>query len=815
MANRLEVQVRHHDGLVAVIHTFPAELMASGSAARKSFNAARAAAGVHLLLIGERDYHVQLSPAPTDARNHLALALGKRVQVQFAGRRSSVRRTLSKIGGQAPRPTADHSAPPGTPESPRSALDLTASVHGAPPLFLLADGTLSGHAEGPAPVWLDALPVLVTAARWVSTRRTTSFECLFPASPFHPEEPLRPERLSVGQAQALLAQLNAALSAAAPGAANIDPIDAAQLRSAALTVLSHIVATVLKDPTFRPVADQAAARIFALIAAETGPKARPELRAHAISLLAMRGPALRPDDQKQAEALLRSLRRSAPPYAELGTTWRFALNSAAEFFPGETAILQTKYRFTKVPAPEGAPASPLTWGDGYQVLQAPFKGPEGQTIQVFARAASPRDENHEMASAYFTGVVISRHANLGAFDMRAALNQVTQVGYKLMMNCQCAGLTTRFAISRMFPDADIYSSWDSTYFNTGANDEVVSSEGIDCFVAVLQGMAAREDFAAIDRRLQKAQWHHKQSRTPDFVQFIGPAHPAVVAKYEDINRDGKADYYDGFLDLRVVEIAEAIRDSATPRSPGVAASQVGGDAARGLNWAAGSLNRVAQYSELWDGLPGQAENFYVYVAAGFYDAVDPPRDVPHGKPTRPAPPVDLGRAPAVVRYIPGPKNSLTAEVMLHASLAHSAQELKRLLVGADAYWRAVDLGYFGEAPLDTRGGQRAGLLLLLAGLLEFPADPNLLDGLWEQALDMLALPRLSRSLVRRCIDDEDHGNGNYYGSTRGVVALIGTPDAPGGAIKEANAVAFDEIMSDSPEVGRAKPLTVPAATPVA
>lgn len=803
MANRLEVQVRNHDGLVEAIHTFPAELVASGSAARKSFNAARAAVGVHLLLIGERDYHVQLSPAPSNARAILGLALGKRVQVQFAGRTTSVRRHLFAIGGQAPRPAAPA---PVAPEPPRSALDLTAAVHGAPPLFLLADGTLSGHAEGPAPVWLDALPVLVTAARWVSTRRTTSFECLFPASPFHPEEPLRPERLSPAQAQALLAQLTAVLSAAAPGAANVDPIDAAQLRSAVLTVLSHIVATVLKDPSFRAVADQAAARIFALIAAETGPRAHPELRAHAISLLAMRGPALRPEDQKQAEALLRSLHRSAPPYAELGGTWRFAINSAAEFAPGEFKVLQTKYGFTKIPLPDGAPAAPNTWGDGYQVLQAPFKGPEGQIIHLYCRSASPRDENFEMGNAYFTGVIISRHANLGAFDMRAALTQTTQVGYKLMMNCQCAGLTTRFAISRMFPDADIYSSWDSTYFNTGTNDEITASEGIDCFVAILQGMASREDFAAIDRRIRKVQWHHKQSRSPDFVQFIGPAHPAVVARYEDINRDGKADFYDGFLDFRVVEIAESIRDSATPKSPGVAASQIGGDAARGLNWAAGSLNRVAQYSELWDGLPGQAENFYVFVAAGFHDAVDPPRDVPTGKRS---PPVDLGRAPAVVRYIPGPKDSLSAEVMLHATLAHSAQELKRLLVGADAYWRAVDLGYLAEAPLDTRGGQRAGLLLLLAGLLEFPADPNLLDALWEQALDMLALPRLSRSLVRRCIDDEDHGNSNYYGSTRGVVALIGTSAAPGGAIKEANPVAFDEIMSDSPEVGRAKPLNLP------
>lgn len=806
MNRKLDVQLR---GKNAEVTELSGELVASGSAARKSFNAARAAAGVHLLLVGERDFHVEIVEASdADARAALAPFVGKKVQVHFAGRSTSVRRNLAGLGGRARKPPAG--VKPTSPAPARPALDLTTAVYGAPPLFLLPDGTLAASAEGPAPRGLDALPVLVTAARWVSTRRTTSLECLFPASPFHPEEPLRPERVSPAQADALLAQLDDVLAAAAVGKPG-DPIDAAQLRSAALTVLSHVVATALRDPEFRGPADRAAARIFALIDAETGEGARAELRAHAISLLSMRGPALGAEDQARAEALLRGLRRSAPPYAELTGEWRFVLNSAHEFFPGEVKVLQTKYGYTPVATPADAPASPNTWGGGYKVLKSPLKGPAGQDILIFARPASPRDENLEMAQAYFTGVVISRHANLGAFDMKASAVQVQQSGYKLMLNAQCAGLTTRFAISRMFPDADIYSSWDSTYFSTGENDIIIASEGIDCFMAVVAGLAAGEDFAAIDARIRKAQWHHPQSRTPEFVQFIGPAHPLVVARYEDINRDGKADYYDGFLDLRVVEIAEAVRDSGTPKDPGVAASQIGGDAARGLNWAAGSLNRVAQYSELWDGLPGQAENFYIYRAAGFHSPGDPPRDVPAGK----GPPVDLGRAPAVVRYIESGKrkDNLTAEVMLHAWLSHSAQELKRLLVAAEAYWRAIDLGYLNDPPLDTPGGQRAGLLLLLAGLLEFPADPNLLDGLWEQALDMLRLPRLSRSLVRRCIDDEDHANSNYYGSTRGVVALIGDQQKPGGALKEASPVAYDEIIGTNAEVGRARPLELAPPPP--
>ena len=802
MARQLEVRVRGSDAAL------DAELVAVGGAARTSFTAARATPGVHLLLIGERDYHVRLVAPGPHTREQLTRLVGKKLELHFAGRSTAVRRSLAAIGGHEPEPRAEPQGFAVAP--PAAALDLTTAIFGAAPLFLLPDGTFAASAAGPAPRGMDALAVLVAAARWVSTRRTTTFECLFPASPFHPEEPLRAERLSAAQAEGLLWQLDSVLAAAAPGTAGVDATDAAQLRSAVLTVLSHVLATVRNDRTFRAVADRAADRMFGIVDAEAGEGGRAELRAHAIALLAMRGPALRPEDQQRAQALLRGLRRAAPPYADLQGPWRFAINSGSEFAAGELKILQTKYRFTKVAPPGDAPPPPSAWS-GYTVLKAPFPGPHGQDILVFSRSALARDENHEMGEPYFTGVLVSRHANLGAMDMRAALVQVEQRGYKLMMNCQCAGLTTRFVVSRMFPDADIYSSWDSTYFSTGDNEEVIASEGIDCFVAILQGMAAGEDFVAIDRRLRKAQWQHAQSRTPEFVQFIGPGNPLVVRKYEDINRDGKADFYDGFLDLRVVEVAEVVRDSATPKDPGVAASQVGGDAARGLDWAAGSLNRVAQYSELWDSLPGQAENFYAYRAAGFYSAADPPRDVPAGA----GPPVDLGRAPAVVRYIADRDSvgGLSAEVMLHAWLSHSAQELKRLLVAAEAYWRAIDLGYLGAAPLDTPAARRAGLLLMLAGLLEFPADPNLLDGLWESALDMLRLPRLSRSLVRRCIDDEDHAHSNYYGSARGVVALIGTPAQPGGRLKAESPVAFDEIVRDDPTIGRARPLELSPPQP--
>lgn len=675
--------------------------------------------------------------------------------------------------------------------------DLTQGRRGAPPLWLGADGAFR-DAEGPAPTGLAAATALVRAARWVSTRRTLTFERLFPQSPFT-DVPADPSGLTEPMARGLLAQLRGALDAAAADgpAAAADPVAAAQLRSAVLTVLSHLVASGRRASELRPHAEVAASWIFELVAREEGPHARPALRAHAIQLLQLRAPHLGERDRARATELLRGLVRPAPPYDTLVGPWRFALCSAWDFHEGECEVLVAKHGFARI-----SDATPL--GDmprrRYVVLRAPFRTPGGEPIEIWARSATPSDENEEMGVEAFVGLLVNRHAQLGAFDMRASLTPVTQRGYKLMMNGQCAGLTTRFAISRLFPDADIYSSWDSTYFRTDATGKVSASEAIDCFVALLQGMAARDDHAAIARRMRRVQWYHEQQSIPEFAQFVGPSHPLVVARYADVNHDGKADLYDGFLDFDLHALAEDLRAGLRPRDPGVAASQIGGDAARGLNWAAGSMNRVTQYSELWAGLPGRAELLYAFQSAGFFSQLEPPADLP------PRPHLgDPGRQPALCRYVPG-ASGLAVEVAFHGWLAHTHMELKRLLVAAEAIWAGFDGGHLpAEGPLGTPEGRRGMVLLTLAGLLEFPADQNYVDGLWSEALRALNLPDLSRSVVRGCITEADHAAHDYYGSRRGLAQLLGENGKPG-AIATADPLADARLRAPDPSIGRARPL---------
>ncbi|MEP7126687.1 MAG: hypothetical protein ABJE95_37495, partial [Byssovorax sp.] len=693
----------------------PAKLEASGADADAAFARVRGAEGVHLLLVGgDASYAFTLrSPVSADAQRQLEALRGKSVLVVFPGRRA-VRRRIAELvasGAQAEAPVLA-----------ANALDLTQGRAGAAPLWLLPDGTFSTTSSA-APSGMAAHDALITAARWISSRRTSTFERLFPPSAFHPEAPLRTERLSVAQANATLEQVRSALADAAVtgDAASKDATSAAEVRSGALTVLSHLLATVLADPSFRAAADAAAAAIFDLIDHEHGDTARASLRAHAILLLQLRGAALAPADQTRASALVKSLLRVAPPYAELTGPWIFAMCSDAEFHDGECEVLVNTHKFTRVDLPEGAPVVHGRWGDlKYSAFEAPFKTPKGDPIRVYARAANPDDENLEMGQAAFNGLLINRHAQLGSFDLKAVRTPVQQRGYKVMMNSQCAGLTTRFAITRVFPDADVYSSWDSTFFRTDKGDgegKVTASEGLDCFVALLQGMSGGETHEQISGRMRLAQWGHNQAFTvPDYIQFVGPSHPLVLTRFNDIDRDGRADSYDGYLDFRLADIAEDIQASMTPRDPGIAATQISGEAATGLGWAAGSMDRVTQYSDLWSGLPGASELLYAFQAGGFYSHREPPADIPAGKLVE-----DPGSLPAVCRYhaVPTDLAGFEVDVMLHAWLAHSGKEMKRLLVAADALWRALDLGYLAnEGDLATPLGQRSMLLLTLAGLLE-------------------------------------------------------------------------------------------------
>ena len=211
------------------------------------------------------------------------------------------------------------------------------------------------------------------------------------------------------------------------------------------------------------------------------------------------------------------------------------------------------------------------------------------------------------------------------------------------------------------------------------------------------------------------------------------------------------------------------------------------------------MNRVTQYSDLWSGLPGSSELLYVFQAGGFFSHREPPADIPSGEL-----PEDPATLPAVCRFHDEQRDAagFEVDVMFHAWLAHAGKELKRLLVAADALWRAIDLGYLAlEGALGTPVGQRGMLLLTLAGLLEYPADQNYLDGLWSMALKALRLPDISRSLVRRAITPEDHDASNYYGSRRGLRQLLA-------ALEKADPIVYARLKSAAPEIGRAAPLSL-------
>ncbi|MCC6553455.1 MAG: hypothetical protein IT372_10610, partial [Polyangiaceae bacterium] len=179
MASEVIVRVRYQGGVVDL----PGTLGAAGAGASRELEKRRETPGIHLLAVGDRSYAITLRPPVLEeALAALRGRKGKSVLLVFPGR-TPVRRKLKEIlvhEGAA------------VPDAP--ALDLTAGREGAAPLWLLPEGTFSTTPSS-SPIGAGARDALVTAARWISSRRTSTFECLFPPSAFHPEEPLRTERL--------------------------------------------------------------------------------------------------------------------------------------------------------------------------------------------------------------------------------------------------------------------------------------------------------------------------------------------------------------------------------------------------------------------------------------------------------------------------------------------------------------------------------------------------------------------------------------------------------------------------------------------
>jgi len=535
-------------------------------------------------------------------------------------------------------PTAsDHNQPPGNltaaPSVKAAALDLTRGLTGAPPLWLLPDGTFTTTATQPVS-GMAALNALVNAARWISSRRGVTFERLFAPDPLHPEAPPRPERLSVDQARHMLTQAQGAIATATPGGPDAKrvPDDAVELRSAALTVLSHLVATVLKDPSFRPIADAATASIFKLITDEHGDTARPALRAHAILLLQLRGPAIAASDRARATTLLQSLVRAAPPYADFKGPLYFAMCSDSEFHDGELQRPHEPPQVQGGPPPRRRPQNPALHRC-LPRLRSPLRGPHRPApphprAQRQPRRRKPGNEPallHRHAHQPPRPARLLRHARHHRHHAPGRLQAhdeqpVRRPHHPLRHRAHVPPTPTSTRRGTPPTSAPIPRPPRSTLprASTASSPSSKASATRRRTRSSKRASARRSG-----RTIRITPWPSTRSSSAPPTRWSSPA-------TTDLNGDGHAALYDGFFDFRLKSIAQDLRASLTPRDPGVAASQIGGEAARGLDWAAGSLNRCTQYSEFWAALPGESEKLYAFQSGGFYSHREPPGDVPLG-----------------------------------------------------------------------------------------------------------------------------------------------------------------------------------------
>ena len=166
--------------------------------------------------------------------------------------------------------------------------------------------------------------------------------------------------------------------------------------------------------------------------------------------------------------------------------------------------------------PEGAPVVRAAGASSYRAFEAPFKTPAGDPIRVFARSrAAPTTRTSRWASPSSSGLLINRHAQLGV--VRPPRGRGEGAAARLQADDELAVRGPHHALRDLAPVPRrrhlLVVGLDVFPHRGRRTGKVTASEGLDCFVAVLQGMsrAARRTRSST-ARIRRAQWHHAQAQ---------------------------------------------------------------------------------------------------------------------------------------------------------------------------------------------------------------------------------------------------------------------------------------------------------------
>lgn len=378
--------------------------------------------------------------------------------------------------------------------------------------------------------------------------------------------------VSLETKQATLAQIDQALAQAASG--ELQGNEAAQLRSSASTVLTEMLSSLGNEGPEGALKEQAFAALNGLIEGETLGGLKEAMIFNAVRIQAGLG--------EEQRGIVDNLRAQIAPTHPPTDKWfangkrelniSFAAGHGENFFEGVTEYFE-KEGFEMVQEASGS-----FWNRTPQRLQMKktINGEE-YTVNVDMRDFN-NDSFKDIDNDDYDMVVYQGHSNLGNNTRKSVANAPDATGKdKLIFLGLCAGKDNLDRVREAFPEAQLVTTFNSSYFNTKPLPEggvqFTKGEDIRALMQIINGSLEQASWSDINSNIREravSSWNHSDGTIGNYVT---PLDLQMGGKFRDIDNDGSAMALDRHFnvdveDIDVLNVGAGAHAMLTPRENG-------------------------------------------------------------------------------------------------------------------------------------------------------------------------------------------------------------------------------------------------------
>ncbi len=379
--------------------------------------------------------------------------------------------------------------------------------------------------------------------------------------------------------------------------ADLSPNEAAQLRSSASTVLTDMISTLGHDGPEGELQQKAFDALHGMIQNETVGGLKESMIFNAVRVQSTLNDA--------SFDIVDDLRAEIAPTHPPTDKWfadgkrelniSFAAGHGEGFYEGVTEYLGKEgYEVVE----DGNRSS---WNGSPRKLQMKkMVNGEEYTVNIDLRDFH-NDSFKDIDNDNYDIVVYQGHSNLGNNTRKSVENAPDATGKdKLVFLGLCAGKDNLDRVRKAFPEAQLVTTFNSSYFNTkpmpDGDRQFTRGEDVRALMEMVNGSLERQSWSEINDNIrdEAVGWNHKDAT---FGNYITPLDLQAGAKFRDLDNDGVAMNMDRHFNVDVMEVDSAVSSTLEPRNNNAEGKKLNGELP---HLAAAFGNTIDLYNPTYD-----------------------------------------------------------------------------------------------------------------------------------------------------------------------------------------------------------------------